>query len=521
MNKILTLLIGLFLTFSYTNRVHAQTWEVYDTNFNLKSRLLYDQMSLLSETVKVGKRDSVLYLLSTDLEPAVSLEGNEIYQYRQPWILVKGQNGIGAFHEYGQKVMPLEYDDILTYFTYLLARKGNEYWVYQRGKNKILPLGKFDEVKITFNGILLAKRGDEYVLPLSPNPEKIYQLLSDNDGEYILAKEPSGYGIINLEGDYVMEPIIDTLLHTEGNFFYGYDENQYLLIEGKDIDAQIRYNSFHKITFENEILLEYIHGKLRRVMKEDGILLDAVGLVEVSRIGKDLYNVRFRDNKLGLLGKSGWLVKPMLDIRSITNGSEGLYPVQKDQLVGFADREGNWIIDPKFTEVQLFSENIGRYRITQDWGLIGNKGEMIGTASWSEIRPFLAGVAIAKQQDKFFLLNQAGTVITEMSYDDISRTEDGYFLVEKLGKSGLLDKTGKELIPPDFDFIRREKKDFLIVRKDSLTGVINESGEALLPLAYQDVIVDWANGEILTKNLYNPILIQEVEEPSKKRKNRD
>lgn len=521
MNKTLTLILGLCLTFSFSNPAISQTWEVYDTNFNLKSRLVYDQIKLLGETVKIGKRDSVLYLLSTDLEPAVSLEGNEVYQYMQPWILVKGAKGIGAFHEYGQKVLPLEYDDIETYFNYLLARKGNEYWVYLRGKNKTLSLGNLDEVKITANGILIARKGDEYSLPLSANPDKIFQLLSDNDGEYVLAKEPSGYGIINVEGDYVMDPIIDTLLHTQGNFYYGYDENQYLLIEGKEIAAQIRYNSFHRITFEDDILLEYIHGKLRRVMKGDGILLDAVGLVGVSKIGKNLYNVRFRDDKIGLLGQKGWLVQPMSEANSISNGSEGLFPAKKDQLMGFVDSSGAWVIQPKFADVQLFSDHIGRYKVNQDWGLISNTGQLIGDAQWSEIKPFSAGLAIAKQDSKFSLINEFGAVITEMSYDNILRTDDGYFLVENSGKSGMLDKTGKAIIPTDFEFIRRDKKDFLIVRKDNLSGVINESGEVLLPLAYEDIIVDWANGQVLTKNLYNPILIQEVEEPSKKHRKGD
>ncbi|WP_373397580.1 hypothetical protein V8V91_24005 [Algoriphagus halophilus] len=106
----------------------------------------------MSETVRIGKKDSVLSLLSADLTPAVSLQGTEVYQYLEPWILVKGPDGIGAFHEYGQQVLPLEYEEIQTYFNLLLARKGNKYWVFERGNGKTTPLGTLDRAFLQRRG---------------------------------------------------------------------------------------------------------------------------------------------------------------------------------------------------------------------------------------------------------------------------------------------------------------------------------------------------------------------------------
>jgi len=89
---------------------------------------------------------------------------------------MKGPEGIGAYHEYGQKVLPLAYDEISTYFNYLLARKGNEYWVFERGKNRITSIGKFDEAKFTKLGLLIARSGSSYYLPLFQKPCKSLQL---------------------------------------------------------------------------------------------------------------------------------------------------------------------------------------------------------------------------------------------------------------------------------------------------------------------------------------------------------
>ncbi len=518
MNKNFTLLISLISTFLISESAHSQSWEVYDTKIQLQSRLIYDEIDLLSETVRIGKTGKELSLLSSDLRPAVALVGTEIYQYLEPWILVKGPNGIGAFHEYGQQVLPLEYEKIQTYFNMLLASKGNEYWLFQRGRNKTTYLGELDEAKITNTGLIIIRKGNEYSLPLSPNPDKTFELLSDNDGEFVLAKEASGFGLINREGDYVLDPIIETLQHTHGNFYYGYNQNQYLLIEGNDIKSNIRYNSFHKITFENDIMLEYIHGKLRRVMEGDGILLDDVGMTAVNKIGKDLYNVHFRDARIGLLGKKGWLVQPMLEVDEIKFGNEGLYPAKSKGAFGFVNSAGTWVIKPQYAETTLFSEKIAAYKTGLSWGLISSAGELVSDPNWEEIKPFDKGLAIAKANGKYFLLNTYGAPLNTEGFDDIYRTVDGYFMVEKSGKTGLLNSEGSEVIPTEFEWLRRERKNFVIVQKEGLTGVISEAGEIILPLAYEKILVDWVNEQIFTKTNYVPTVIQTVEEPSKKNK---
>lgn len=518
MNKKYTLSICLITSFYFSTLSQAQTWEVYDAQLQLQSRLIYDKIELLSETVRIGKKGDEISLLSKDLTPAVVLQGKEVYQYLEPWILVKGENGIGAYHEYGQLVLPLEYEEIQTYYNLLLAKKGRNYWLFERGSGKTTALGQLDEAKLTRLGMVITRKGNEYFLPLSKNPDKPFELLEDSEGDFLLAKENSGFGLINREGDYVLDPVIDRMEHTKGNFYYGFDERQYLLIEGNDIQSNIRYNSFHEITFQNGLMLEYIHGKLRRVMEEDGILLDAVGIEEVKMIGNNLYNVRFRDGKLGLLGKSGWLVQPMDSVDQIDFGTEGLFPAKAKGAVGFVNSSGTWIIPAQFSEASLFTEKLATYRNSTNWGLINSTGEILVTPQWEEIKPFVKGISIAKNSGKFYLINSSGGTINQEGFDNIFRTTDDYFLVEKAGNTGILDSKGNELLPTEFQNIRREKKDFLVVNKDGLTGVINEAGEVILPLAYQEIVVDWANGQILTKNLYEPVVVQIIEPTGKRNK---
>jgi hypothetical protein len=475
-------------------------------------------VDILGESVRIGTIDGELFLLAQDLSPALKLEGKVVYQYLAPWILMKGPDGIGAYHEYGQKVLPLAYDEISTYFNYLLARKGDEYWVFERGKNRITSIGKFDEAKFTKLGLLIARAGSSYYLPLSKNPAKVFSFLNDNDGRYVLAKENSGYGLINLEGDYVLDPVIEKLEHTNGNFFYGYNENQYLLIEGNDIKSNIRYNSFHKITYENGILLEYIYGKLRRVMEEDGILLDSVGIESVQLMDKNIYNVKFRGDKVGLLGKKGWLVTPTTLADQIKFGGEKLFPARSNGLTGFMNPSGKWVIQPAYIEVHEFSDQIAAVRNNGNWNLINPTGQLISSSTWESVKPFQNGIGIVGNAGNFYLMNKSGQILTSESFENISRTIDDSFLVEKGGKIGLFSPQGKEILPLEYQTLVREKQNMNIVQREGKTGVVNDQGEVLLPIAYEAVLIDLQNDQILTKNLYEPVIVTIIDSDKKKKK---
>lgn len=490
----------------------GQSWEVYDFSGTLQHTADFESIDLLSESVTIGKSDQGLFLLAQDLRPVVNLQGNEIFQYLKPWILVKGQNGIGAFHEYGQPALPLEYDEIKTFTNRLLARKGDNYWVFEKSSGKTKWLGAAEEGKLTNNGQVILKIEGKYYLPLSTNPEKSYELLLENQGNYLLAKESSGFGLINQFGEYVLEPVMDTLEPTRGDNFFGFDENQYLLIRGFDESAQVRYNSYHKITKEGDLLLEFIHGKLRRVLEEEGILLDAVGMESVKSIGPDQFNILFREKKLGLLGKKGWLVAPNSDAEWIGSGSEGFFPALRNGKYGFVNKEGLWVIEPSFEEVGIFSEKIGSYRNGTKWGLLNPEGSTVTEAKWDKISSFSNGLAIAESEGKFFLLNSTGGLVFPEGVASISKLKVGYFLIENNSKTGLLDSRGQQLLPMEYDQIIVEQKDFFVVKKNGLTGLFRANGSSFLPIQYSHITINWGDQKVLVKG-YNQVAEEQPANP--------
>ncbi|MBD8490369.1 WG repeat-containing protein [Echinicola sp. CAU 1574] len=497
----------------------AQVYEVYDTQLNLVQKINNDHIFLLSESIRVSDKDQKLKLLNNNYEPFLNLEGSEIYQYLSPWILVKGNDKYGAYHEYGEQILKPEYDHIDTHYNQLLGRKGNTYFHYDIGTKVLKPIGSFESAYIAQNGQVIAKIPAGYMLPLSDNPNQIYQDLQPVSDGAIISHEPSGYGLINRKGDYILEPILDTLKHLEGEFFYGYNENQYMLLKATEDDADIRYSSYHKITLENDVILEYIHGRLRRIMKNDGILLDIMGMDHVTRIDKDHYNVYFKNGRVGLLDSKGvWRVVPCDSVTSILPGQEELYGALKDRHFGFVNRAGKLVIPNKFEAVNKFSEGLAGVKLGNLWGYTDRNGTTVISPQYDEVGEFHRGVAIIKKDGRVNLLDKSGKELLPQYYEQISLSDDQYYITEQEGLYGIIDPLGKEITAPIFESLRREGYDKIIVQKNNKFGILNESGELSLPVYYQNILIDNGTQKILAEDIYTPPVLEEAKGGRKKKK---
>ncbi|UJP63289.1 WG repeat-containing protein [Mongoliitalea daihaiensis] len=493
----LVLVVSIFSLASY-----AQTYEVFDKDLKLKFRVEYDQINILGEAVRISTVNNELKLLSKEYKPYFDLKANQVIAYDQPWIVVKGKDGMGAFHEYGIEVFPTTYDDIQTYFTRVLAKKGDRYFVYDHATKQTKPIGAFDEAFMALNGQVVAKNSQGYFLPLSGNPDRIFEKITQVNENFLFVQQPTGYGLVNREGDYVLEPVIDRLDHLEGDYFFGFDGNQYMLIKGREGKADIRYTSYHKITVENDVILEYIHGKLRRVMNYDGILLDQVGMEAVSSVGEKHYNVRLRDAKIGLLGPKGWEVNPMSQVDKILPGSEGLYPAYKGGKIGFVDKQGRWVIPPSYEQVGKFSQGKAAVSTRGSWAFINTQGNPLTEFKFEQSQGFVQGVAVVQYQGLFNLVDAAGHVLFDQGFDRIFPTENNYYLTERQGLMGLLSPAGKVIAEPSFQEIRREEFDRIVARQGDKYGILNENGEFLLPLYYRNIIFDQGSQQILAEDAY-------------------
>ncbi|PRY87975.1 WG repeat-containing protein [Mongoliibacter ruber] len=522
-SKLILGVLATAIAFQFNqSSAYSQTYEVYDQNLNLKSRVEYDHIRILGESVRISNTNNQIKLLSREYKPFINLNAESIHAYDQPWIITQGKKGKGAFHEYGEEILPAEYDNIQTFFTRLLANKGKQYWLYDHSTREMSAIGTFDEAILAMNGQVIAKTAQGYFLPLSEDPDHLYDEVKEINQNYLIAKEATGYGLINREGNYVLRPVIDHLVYLEDDHFYAYDGNQYMLIKGREGKADISYSSYHKITNEDGVLLEYIHGKLRRVMKNDGILLDQVGMEKVLSVGEKHYNVFLRDNTIGLLGPKGWEVKPVGGVEKILPGREGMYPAMKDGKLGYVDALGKWAIEPKFEDAQKFNEGFAAVKSGNQWGFINRNGEWIASPQFDQGGEFKRGLAMVRLSGKQNLIDRSGNLLLSEGYQRISLGADNYFITEEDNAFGLIAPDGKEIVAPKFQELRREDLNKILVRFGDKYGILDENGDYLLPLYYKSIVFDSGANQILAEDFYQfePEAIADIKSESNGKKKR-
>lgn len=507
-----------FLLTLFSGNAFCQTWEIFDQEFKLVRKIQNGNLNILGNALRINTGNQRLSLLSQEYESFITIDDTRVYQYLEPWIIVTANGKFGAIHEYGDLVYRTEYDRVESYFNLLLGGKGSMFTVYDRGTKETKTFGPFDSARFGRNGQLIAKTPQGYYLPLSDQPDRLYDVIEDVNEDVIVAKEYTGYGLINRDGKYILDPIIDTIEYLGDNHFYAHDGNQHMLIKAQTNNADIKYTSYHRISRENDAIVEYIHGKLRRVMKYDGILLDAVGMTSIQKVNSSHYNIAFRDDKLGLLNPKGaWDVQPTAQIKWLQPGNQGLFGAQIMNKYGYVNAQGQVVIAPQFEEVKMFSEGMAGVKRDNMWGYINLNGDESISAQFDEVGDFFRGLAIVKKAGKSTIINRDGVSVLKEAYDRICLTDDNYYLTENDGKFGMVNPMGQELTLPIFDEIRREEYDKILVGLDGRYGVIKENGDISLPLYYDRILFDPITKKILAKHS-RTLPIEMAEDNGKKKK---
>lgn len=490
----------------------GQTWEVYDEELTLVRKIENENINILGNSVRVSTGHNSLNLLGKNYETIVAINNAKVFQYLEPWIIVEQNGKFGAYHEYGEEIFEPEYDVIDTYYNLLLAKRGIAYFLYDRGQKQIKPLGSYESAHIAKNGQIIASDGNAYYLPLSEKPSYAYESLTSISDNVILSKEATGYGLINRDGDYILDPVIDEIRYMGDDFFFAKDSKQYMLIKAMTNKAEIRYTSYHRIALEKDVLLEYIHGRLRRVMKRDGILLDAMDMESVHKNGAAHYTVRFKDGRIGLLNDKGrWEVAPTKGIQELIPGGQGLSGALIDGKYGFVDQSGTLRIANRYESVGSFAEGLAPVRIGSQWAYIDANDRIVIQPRYSEVSTFLGGVAIVKKDGKANLIDKTGKELLADYYDRISYVADSYYLTENNAMFGLANASGTEISIPKFDELRKEGPDKILIRRGDKYGLMKETGEYALPIYYKNIIFDSGNQRILAEEemVSAPVLVEE------------
>lgn len=167
-----------------------------------------------------------------------------------------------------------------------------------------------------------------------------------------------------------------------------------------------------------------------------------------------------------------------------------LIPYRKNDRWGFCDNNKNIFIEPKYSRVHRFKEDLAAVERNKQWGFIDKKGNEIILIKYDEVEEYFKnGFVIVKLDGKYGLFNKAGQEIIPIKYDKIDYyiTND-FFGVRLNGNYGLLNNLGQEVIPMGkysvISIIDSDNDFVAAVEFKGKNGLIDRFDRKITPLKY-------------------------------------
>ncbi|MBD3864694.1 WG repeat-containing protein [Olleya marilimosa] len=204
-----------------------------------------------------------------------------------------------------------------------------------------------------------------------------------------------------------------------------------------------------------------------------------------------------------------------------------LFPIKDGSLHGLIDINGNFVCEPKFSEIGEFKEDLAYVTNTSNGfkaGYIDKNGELIVEPSFQPnrniSRQFSEGFAVVKIKNKYGYINKKGEITIQPKYINAQKFNEGFAAVQLTnGNKVLIDKKGeivldaKKILHDEFG-LKIERGEFVSINdyvKDNAIsfeikkhnypfkmGVFNSKGKQLFKL--KDLrIYEYNNGIALAR----------------------
>jgi hypothetical protein len=146
---------------------------------------------------------------------------------------------------------------------------------------------------------------------------------------------------------------------------------------------------------------------------------------------------------------------------------------------GFIDKEGKYLIQPRFESVTPFGEGlIGVRKLGGAWGYIDIKNQQVIPPQFQEVGAFSEGLAAAKDKSlRWGFIDKTGKFVIAPQFIAANAFSEGLAAVFKDNKWGFVDKTGKFVIPPKFDGATQFNDGLVLVKNAEKESYADKTGK--------------------------------------------
>lgn len=355
------------------------------------------------------------------------------------------------------------------------------------------------------------------------------------------------WGFLKDDGTWLFEPVLhdaepfyDEIAKVRKGFFYGFiNRNGEWFIEPKLLWV-------FKCENDPVIIVKNLEGKYAYISNKGKMITD-FNCDNLGSYGEPIMSddriLACKDEKYGFLDMEGnWIVPPVYakawdysEERAFVSGEnvsnyvyymdmidlsgevikKSVHPVShfkngmaivempigegenKSYKSGVMDREGNWIVPPRYDKVEKFKDGYAIVWDNDREGVIDEKGNDIIPLEYKTISACEDYFKITDEKNKVGLANREGKIIISPKYSNCwVNSLIGLIEIENKGKYGLADLNGKVILKPTLGYISSyfvEGKYLKVETKDGKSGWMDIKGN-LLGSQWFDGTKDFSEG---------------------------
>ncbi|MBL7700995.1 MAG: WG repeat-containing protein [Ferruginibacter sp.] len=200
---------------------------------------------------------------------------------------------------------------------------------------------------------------------------------------------------------------------------------------------------------------------------------------------------------------------------------EGLMNFQKDNKMGFLDKDNKIIIPAMYYNFSVFSEGLAAVKVSETgkYGFIDKTNNMVIAAEYEDANPFYGGfTSVAKKKGytmgaagkgtrtvpgEWVAIDKTGKIIQERTFDRISPLQGGgLFIIEWQGKKGTMNTKGMPILPMEYSEVTVDKNGYAVFKTVDTKkfGMMNNVGTIIVAPNYDYVSSTTANRFYVIQN---------------------
>jgi len=166
---------------------------------------------------------------------------------------------------------------------------------------------------------------------------------------------------------------------------------------------------------------------------------------------------------------------------------------------GFIDKEGNWVVAPKFDELNVLIEGYARAKLNGKWGFVDTVGNWKILPQYDTVLYFKENIAAVRQNGKWGFIDKDNKTIVPFQFESISTDfSNNNYLVEKHGVSLRLNLKG-EFITENIEEKWSLTDNLIRVFENGKYGIQNTSGEWIVQPIFEETDLHFYRGLLLVK----------------------